>query len=231
MTFASQVEAWSNPPVDDVGYIASAEMLKLTVPELLAMVGQFERTRYGGWRNYENRWRDLFGLDSTHDKSVLDYGCGVGIEALQYAKAGNDVTLADISRDNVRLAMRVLQVHGFTAGSFQITENVPVNSLFGQFDVIHCVGVLHHIPNSHEVMEEFHRHLADDGEVRLMLYSDVAKIHFGDAFVREMDGVGDYAEWYDIPKVNQRFGKLFMVDRHAYLTENKFYLGVVLVKR
>jgi SAM-dependent methyltransferase len=231
VSFKTQQEAWSNPPVDDVGYIPSSELLRLTTQELQDMIATFEETRYGGWRNYKNRWRELLGLDSTHGKQVLDYGCGVGIEALQYAKAGNDVVVADISRDNVMLALKVLNVSGFTGGSFQITEKNPINQLVGKFDIIHCVGVLHHIPNSVQVMEAFDQHLSDDGEVRLMLYSDIAKLHFGDGFLRAMDGVGDYADWYDIPRVEQRFGEWFNIKRYDYLTANQFYLGVVLEKK
>src|SRR5262245_5608855 len=102
-TFEQRARAWSSPPVDDIGYIPSEQLLKMSTEELAEMVQAMELNRYGGWRNWENRWYHFLGLDSTHDKYVLDYGCGVGIEALQYARAGNDVVLADISRDNVRL--------------------------------------------------------------------------------------------------------------------------------
>lgn len=243
-TFASRVREWSNPPVDDVGYISSANLLKLREDDLLDLVRRFEESRYLGWRNYENRWREVLGLDSTHDKVVLDYGCGVGIEALQYARAGNDVVIADISRNNVRLAMRVLELEGFQVGAFYITEDIPVNGLFGKFDVIHCAGVLHHIPDPVPVVTEMARQMNDDGELRLMVYSDEAWRIATDSeppdevlehprfnrFWTHWDAVGGYADWYDRERLEDRFGHLFSVERYEPLTRNGAYVGAVLRK-
>jgi SAM-dependent methyltransferase len=244
-SFATRVQQWSNPPVDDVGYISSAELYKLRAEDLLDVVRRFEEARYLGWRNYENRWREVLGLDSTHDKLVLDYGCGVGIEALQYARSGNEVVVADISRENVRLAIRVLDLEGFQAGAFQITEDHLINWMFGPFDVIHCAGVLHHIPEPLPVVEAMHEQLVDGGELRLMVYSDeawriatdseppaVVEDHPRfDRFWTRWDSVGGYADWYDVARIGLRFGHLFDCVDAEYLTENRAYLGVVLRKR
>src|SRR5881296_4309055 len=104
---------WARPPVDDIGYIASAHMLQWSDDHLRQTVARMERTRYDvwGWRNWRNQWRDFFGLDTTHGNRILDFGCGVGLEALQFARAGNDIVVADIVADNVMLAERVLKAH------------------------------------------------------------------------------------------------------------------------
>lgn len=243
--FEERVAQWSSPPVDDVGYIPSAELLRLPSKELRKTIATAERNRYQGWRNYENRWRDLLKLDSTHDCHVLDYGCGIGIEALQYARAGNDVTVADISRSNVRLALRVLRLHGFEAGGFQITEGSLVNGIFGTFDVIHCAGVLHHIPNAVEVVREMAKHLIEGGELRLMVYSDYAwrlassdeppeRVHEHpdfEAYWRRWDAVGGYADWYDCARLERRFGEWFWIEACEYLTMFREYLGAVLRRK
>ena len=244
-TFEQRVREWSSPPVDDIGYISSENLLRLRAEDLLDVVHSFEETRYQGWRNYENRWREVLGLDSTRDKVVLDYGCGVGIEALQYARTGNDVIVADISRDNVRLAMRVIELEGFSAGAFQITEDHLVNFMFAPFDVVHCAGVLHHIPDPLPVVEAMHEHLNEGGELRLMLYSDEAwRIACGteppavveddprfDRFWTHWDPIGGYADWYDLQRLAMRFGHLFDIERYESLTENGAYVGAVLSKR
>jgi SAM-dependent methyltransferase len=243
--FDIRVRAWSNPPVDDVGYISSAKLLKLREEDLLDVVRKFEESRYLGWRNYENRWREVLGLDSTHDKVVLDYGCGVGIEALQYARAGNDVIVADISRDNVRLAMRILALEGFEAGAFQITEDHLMNFMFSTFDVIHCAGVLHHIPDPIPVVEAMSDQMAVGGELRLMLYSDKAWRIATDSEPPEVvtehprfnrywthwDPIGGYADWYDESRILERFGHRFDLACYEPLTENGAYVGAVLVKK
>jgi SAM-dependent methyltransferase len=231
--------AWASPPVDEIGYIPSATLLALSDEELIELVVQFEEARYQGWRNWNGNWRRVLKLDETHDKKVLDWGCGVGIEALQYARSGNRISVTDIVPDNVRLALRVISVMGYAA------TLVKSYSPFEQHDVIHCAGVLHHVPNPVDVMVEFHQHLYADGEVRLMLYSDWAWMkHVGDDppsdtpahpafhdFVTAMDAVGDYADWYDADKIERLFGAWFQLENFEYLTQDLTYCGAVLVKK
>ena len=225
--------AWASPPVDDVGYISSATLLELSDEELCELVVAFERTRYEGWRNFNGNWRRVLKMDETTDKDVIDYGCGVGIEGLQYARAGNRVLPLDIVPDNVELALRVLMLFGMPA-----TAAVPV-------DIVHCSGCLHHIPNPVPTVQVFSEMLKPGGELRLMLYSDWAWIkHIGDdppentsehpafqGYVAAMDGVGDYADWYDADKLERLFGEWFTLENFEYLTQDMSYCGAVMVKR
>ena len=244
-SFESQREAWSNPPVDDVGYISSESLMKLDDDELLEMIQTMEVTRYQGWRNQNNRWRELLGLDSTHGKDVLDYGCGVGLEALQYARSGNHVTVADIVYENTCLAGRVQDLHGYSVWMQVLAEHTPRAPFYPRmFDVIHCAGVLHHIPYATSVVEEMASWLRSTGELRLLLYSDVAWERATgtsapedtlahpryEVFVQEMDGVGTYAEWYDRSKIIDLCGQWFTLERCEYVG-NLHFVGAVLRKR
>lgn len=225
---------WASPPVDDVGYISSARLLELRDEDLMDLVVNFERARYGGWRNWNGNWRRVLKMDETRGKMVLDWGCGVGIEALQYARAGNAVSPADIVPENVHLAQRVLNLFGFSVLGYQ-----------PKYDVIHCAGVLHHVPNPLDVMDDFCHRLYADGEVRLMLYSDWAwRIATGEeppedaashplfeTYVRRWDAVGSYADWYDEEKLERMFGQWFTLENFEYLTQDMAYCGAVMVKR
>lgn len=248
------IKAWSNPPVDDVGYLSAATMLGWTDTKLRQTVATMRTTRYSlqGCRNWENRWRDLMGLDSTHGQDVLDYGCGVGLEALELAQAGNRVSLADISTTNLHLAGRVLYIHSQTIhGSYLVSNRYPYiagsvdRELTERFDVFHCNGVLHHSREPVETMARAHQILRPGGVVRLMVYSDHGwriatgteppdqpETHpwFG-RFVRYFDSVGDYADWYNRDRLEQRFGDLFTVERCEYLTPDMRYLGAVLRRK
>lgn len=231
--------AWASPPVDDVGYISSAKLLDLSDDDLHDLVVDFESTRYEGWRNWNDNWRRVLKLDQTRGKKVLDWGCGVGIEALQYARAGNRVAVTDIVSDNIKLALRVIELMGYR--DTLLTTHSPSD----KYDVIHCAGVLHHIPNPVDVMDDFRQRLYADGEVRLMLYSDWAwLLHIGDdppentaehpsfpEFVSAMDAVGDYADWYDADKLERLFGESFKLENFEYLTQDLSYCGAVMVKR
>lgn len=238
-------QAWGHPPVDDVGYLSSSEWLKAPALQLRDLVREMEIARYSGWRNYQDNWRRVLKMDETRDKVVLDYGCGFGIEGLQYARSGNEVILSDIVRDNVKVALRVFVLEGFQAGAFHITKKEPMNKMFGKFDVIHCSGVLHHIPDAERVVQAMAEHMSERGELRLMVYSDEAwriacrtepparvehDPDFG-TFWSHWDGVGGYADWYDESRLLDRFGEWFELEVCEYLTEHREYLGAVLVKR
>jgi SAM-dependent methyltransferase len=242
------VSAWSHPPVDDVGYIPASTMLSWSDDHLRRMIDEMRTARYTGYRNHLNLWRDLMCLDTTHGEDVLDFGTGIGLEALELAKAGNRVTIADISRDNLALAFRVMRLFGHDPEDvLKVGKKKPfVKAESGSFDVIHCNGVLHHIPWAREIMERFHDLLREDGEVRLMVYSDIGwKIATGSQaphdpvedhpdfkkFVRFFDGVGEYADWYSRDRINGRFGDLFEIDQFSYLTSDYRYCAAVLNKR
>lgn len=245
-TFAEQRVSWSYPPVDDIGYLSSEELLKLPERELGDYINAATRARFKGWRNYEGRWRSVLKMDETEDCDVLDYGCGIGIEALQYARH-NRVYLADIVESNIDLAIRVLRISGYRpVETFIIQGRSPFCLAPASFfDVIHCSGVLHHIPRPVPVVRKMATWLKPGGELRLMLYSDVAwRLTTGTlppavaedhdsflTFVRSMDGVGGYADWYNRERLEERFGEWFEVEACEYLTEDQIYLGAVLRRR
>jgi SAM-dependent methyltransferase len=247
-SFSERRKAWSSPPVDDIGYFPAQEMLTWDDETLNDVLGKMAESRYGGWRNFQMRWRTVLGLDTTRGKDVLDYGCGVGLEALQYAKMGNRVYVADITEYNIMLAKRTLEASGYRAErSFRIHEAPPFifDAHHAQFDVIHCCGVLHHIPNPVPVVSHMAHWLVHNGELRLMVYSDeawriatkteppesVADSELFERYWTHWDPIGGYADWYDQKRLEERFGAWFDVKECEYLTKHGEYLGAVLVKR
>lgn len=253
-TFKERQKQWSSPPVDDIGYIPSEDLLTWDDEALLDLIGKMAEARYKGWRNFDNRWRTVLQLDRTKGKDVLDYGCGVGLEALEYAKMGNRVSIADISAANLRLAHRVIELHGQkTLHEMLIQEKEPFLPVLNPekqdidtFDVIHCCGVLHHIPEPIPVVRAMHGWLRPSGELRLMVYSDEAwkiatrteppeddvfnYVEF-DKFWQHWDAIGGYADYYTRERLDERFGEWFHVAECKPLTEHGEYLGAILVKK
>lgn len=243
---AAQKMAWSCPPIDGVGYISSADLLSKSDDDLRSVIAALEVERYAvdGWRNHANRWRDFLGLDNTHGKRVLDYGCGCGVEALQFARTENVVYLADIVADNVALASRVLKVHGFKAENEIVLSGDPPDML-PEIDVFYSAGVLHHIPRARDVLLGASKALASDGEIRLMLYTDNGWMlttnsptppvsenvetneHFH-KFVGIFDAVGGYTDWYNAEKLTYRFGDFLDLVRFEYICSDDVYSVAVL---
>jgi SAM-dependent methyltransferase len=250
-TFAARKKAWSSPPVDDIGYIPSSELIAMPHDEFANLMNQFWQNRYHGWRNYEGRWVQLFGMyeGGITGKRILDYGCGTGMEGAQYATLGNDVFLADIGALNLRVAERLFGLYACKPEATLLIEDgpPPAKQFVESLDVIHCCGVLHHIPEPEPVVEAMHGWLAPGGRLHLMVYSEIAWMIAAscppprdipivehpqfEAFWTRWDAVGGYADWYDKARLEQRFGQWFRVKKWQYLTQDRAYLGAVLVKR
>src|SRR4030095_13775672 len=114
---------------------------------LRALVEKFRKTRYSGWRNYENKWRKFMGLDDTTGKVILDFGCGVGVESLELALKENTVIVADIISDSIELTKRIVNLYSKSVQTKIISWNSPYIDLPDHsIDILYMNGVLHHIP-------------------------------------------------------------------------------------
>ncbi len=245
-SFAAQKRAWSSPPVDDIGYLPAADLLAMDDHAFCTVMRRMEENRYGGWRNLRNNWINSLRIDDTHDKRVLDYGCGVGVEALQFAPT-NRVWVADIAPENLGVAERLFELSAYDLeDALLISGRKPFLRPPEPLDVIHCSGVLHHIVDPIPVVREMAGWLTDGGELRLMLYSDKAWLAatgeypppddvtvspLREKFVRHYDAVGDWADWYNQQRLHDRFGEWFTVADFQNITRAGDYVGAVLVKR
>jgi len=93
-------------------------------------------------------------------RAYLDYGSGIGSDALVFAHAGFDVTLADIS--DVLLAFSAFRCRrrGFTVRTIDLkTDTLPRAG----YDVALCLDVLEHIPRPLSVIRDVHGSLRDHG--------------------------------------------------------------------
>jgi ubiquinone/menaquinone biosynthesis C-methylase UbiE len=237
-------EAWSHPPVEGMGYVSADALLIASDDTLRDIVREARRERYGldGWRNYRNRWVDTLHGD-VNGRTVLDFGCGFGLEALALAEAGATVSLADITQTNLDIAARVLELHGQQWESmFVIGRYWPFTATAQRFNIFYCNGVLHHIPWGDGIMQRAAGMLTPGGEARLMVYTDqawreavgtdppadVTRDPGFERFVTHMDGVGRYADYYTPERVEQRFGTWFELARWQPLGPTGAYAAAIL---
>ena len=253
--FDNQVFEWSSPPVDDIGYIPSKEILNKSKKYIKKFVSDFENTRYSlsGWRNKENKWREYLGLDNTYGKNIIDFGCGYGIESLQFLKNGNKVSIADISEDNLNAAEKIINTMGYDIyKKIKVYNDYPFFEYDEKIDIFYSNGVLHHTPKIAEILQRVSEILKRDGEIRLMLYSeksyllyadsilppieeDIIQSKYFDKFVKAMDNVGNYADWYSkgkieylLTKINKDIENKLRLVSYKYICDNDRYCVVVL---
>jgi len=103
---------------------------------------------------------------------VLEVGCGLGTDAVNFARAGADYTGVDLSEASLELARRRFEVFGLPGtvqwcNAEKLSESFPAKS----FDLVYSFGVIHHTPNPRAVFEQIAKVIKADGTLKCMLYA------------------------------------------------------------
>jgi 2-polyprenyl-3-methyl-5-hydroxy-6-metoxy-1,4-benzoquinol methylase len=141
----------STRPVGTREYFDEVEARKYFVEPHIPAFADFER-----WRG----------------KKVLEIGCGIGTDSINFARAGADVTVVDLSDESLALCKKRFEVFGlkanFRSGDAEhLSEFVPVE----KYDLIYSFGVIHHTPRPERVVEQLKQYSKPDTELRIMVYS------------------------------------------------------------
>ena len=128
----------------------------LYIWELMQWHASPERDRYAEMIAYIKRRFP----PATHLR-VLDYGCGVGTDGLQFAQAGYEVHLADIRGVISDFAQHRFRRRKIEANLIPVTGSVA--ELRGKYDIILCCDVLEHVPNPVAVLEKLVSHMSGHG--------------------------------------------------------------------
>jgi 2-polyprenyl-3-methyl-5-hydroxy-6-metoxy-1,4-benzoquinol methylase len=107
-------------------------------------------------------------------KRVLEIGCGIGTDTINFARAGALVTAVDLSEKSLELARRRADTFGLsegiefrTADAERLSESVPPEP----FDLVYSFGVIHHTPHPERVIREVRSHFVHpQSEFKLMVY-------------------------------------------------------------
>jgi len=105
-------------------------------------------------------------------KRVLEIGCGLGTDAVNFARAGADYTAIELSSESLALAKKRFEVFGlkgtFYEGSAEALADVVPQQ---EFDLVYSFGVIHHTPHPEHVVQQVKRYMGASSEFRLMLYA------------------------------------------------------------
>ena len=116
-----------------------------------------------GFADFE-RWRG---------KRVLEVGCGIGTDSINFARAGADLTAVDLSPESIRVAEKraaVMEV-GDRIRFVQANAEELASALDGEtFDLVYSFGVIHHTPRPDRALAEMRNLVAPDGTLKLMVY-------------------------------------------------------------
>lgn len=132
-----------------------------------------EKWSYDQKRKFKYELQDymheVFKFQEFSGKKVLEIGCGSGVDAVEFAKAGALVTAIDITDSAIELTKSLAKEAGVEVRVIQ----APADKILykdNSFDCVYSFGVLHHIPEVDNVLREAHRLLKPRGIIMAMLY-------------------------------------------------------------
>ena len=127
---------------------------------------EVERYRY---HEYAPWMRRLMGFDEFRDAKLLEIGCGMGTDLLQFARGGARCVGIDLTPRSVEITRHRFRLYD-AGGAFMISDGEHLPFSDRSFDVVYSNGVLHHTPDTAGAIREVHRVLRPGGTAKVMLY-------------------------------------------------------------
>jgi glycosyltransferase involved in cell wall biosynthesis/ubiquinone/menaquinone biosynthesis C-methylase UbiE len=198
-TYKEEVQnQWNHNPV-------GTQYAKVTRAHSLEWFKEIEAHRYGVYAPW---MPDVMEFDRHAGDDVLEIGGGVGTDLSQFARHGARVTDLDLSAGHLQLAQENFAARGLE-GRFvhHDAETLPFDD--ESFDLVYSNGVLHHTPNTRQVVQEIRRVLRPGGRAIVMMYAENSLHYFKLA--------------WNLGLEKERFTKLSMGDimsRYVEITHN-----------
>jgi len=128
------------------------------------------------WRKYfvEPHIPAFAEFDKWRGKKVLEIGCGIGTDTMNFARAGAQVTAVDLSSESLKLAKKRAEVFGlsdrinfYEVNAERLSEYIPPE----KYDLIYSFGVVHHSPHPEKIIAEVRDHFVhENSTLKLMVY-------------------------------------------------------------
>ena len=106
-------------------------------------------------------------------KKVLEIGCGIGTDTINFARHGATVTAVDLSEKSIEVARQRATLFGFQdrvrffqANAEELSRSVPVEP----YDLVYSFGVIHHTPHPERVLEQIRHYVRPGSTVKIMVY-------------------------------------------------------------
>jgi glycosyltransferase involved in cell wall biosynthesis/ubiquinone/menaquinone biosynthesis C-methylase UbiE len=157
-----------------------SQYAKHSRPESLEWFLEVQAHRYG---EYAPWMRETMEFSKHGGKKLLEIGGGLGTDLAQFAMNGARVTDIDLSAGHLALARENFRARGLD-GEFihHDAESLPFAD--GTFDVVYSNGVIHHTPNTQDVVHEIYRVLKPGGRAIIMVYAENSLFYWWEKVVK-----------------------------------------------
>jgi ubiquinone/menaquinone biosynthesis C-methylase UbiE len=158
-TTVKDVHAYWNVHTLGLQYV-SDQSLEPGTPEFFAHIRPWMNPYKFPWimERIERESRLLKG------KHLLEVGCGMGYDSLEFLKRGVRVTAIDLTENAVRFTKRHFEVEGVQAEAVQVGNALDLPFPDATFDAVWANGVLHATSNTQRAIDEVWRVLKPGGQ-------------------------------------------------------------------
>jgi SAM-dependent methyltransferase len=115
----------------------------------------------------------LVDFDGYRGRSVLDVGCGAGVDLARFAKGGAEVTGVDVSGSAIDLARRNFDQQGLR-GRFEVADGEQLPFPDNTYDLVFAHGVVQYTAAPKRLVEECRRVLKPGGEAIFQVYNRIS---------------------------------------------------------
>ena len=107
------------------------------------------------------------------NKRVLEIGCGIGTDTMNFARHGAHVTAVDLSEKSLEMARKRAEVYGLSGNiQFCHSSGETLSSILPAqaYDLVYSFGVIHHTPHPDRVLEQIRNYVREGSTVKIMVY-------------------------------------------------------------
>ena len=115
----------------------------------------------------------LVDFDGYRGRTVLDVGCGAGVDLARFAKGGAEVTGVDVSSAAVELARKNFEQQRLR-GRFEVADGEHLTFADNTFDLVFAHGVVQYTADPQRLVDECRRVLKPGGEAIFQVYNRIS---------------------------------------------------------
>jgi SAM-dependent methyltransferase len=115
----------------------------------------------------------LVAFDGYRGRSVLEVGCGAGVDLARFAKGGAEVTGVDLAASAIDLARANFEQQGLK-GLLRVADGECLPFPDNSFDLVYAHGVVQYTADPQRLVEECRRVLKPGGEAVFQVYNRIS---------------------------------------------------------
>jgi 2-polyprenyl-3-methyl-5-hydroxy-6-metoxy-1,4-benzoquinol methylase len=115
---------------------------------------------------------DFAKFENWCGSQVLEVGCGIGTDAINFARNGAIYTGIELSSESLTLAKKRFELFELE-GTFFKGNAEELDKVLGsiKYDLIYSFGVLHHTPNIDLALKQIRNYCHETSKVKIMVYA------------------------------------------------------------